>query len=104
MCEVRFGSCKGGNYPPVTGFLDVHWATGLGPFQGEIWVFINNNQNWTGNSPFLYCPAPSEHEADGVSRTALQKLKLQETKQACLPSTLGGKTEGKYMMKYAVVS
>ncbi|CAK9087850.1 unnamed protein product [Durusdinium trenchii] len=31
--------------------------------QGEIWVFINNNQNWTGQSPFLYCPAPSEHEA-----------------------------------------
>eukprot|EP00913_Durusdinium_trenchii_P030008 g28120.t1 len=31
--------------------------------KGEIWVFINNNQNWTGQSPFLYCPAPSEHEA-----------------------------------------
>ena len=33
------------------------------PEQGEVWIFVNNNQNWTGESPFLYCPAPSEHEA-----------------------------------------
>jgi len=32
------------------------------PDEGEIWIFVNNNQNWTGESPFLYCPAPNEHE------------------------------------------
>ncbi|CAJ1379396.1 unnamed protein product [Effrenium voratum] len=29
----------------------------------DIWIFVNNNQNWTGVSPFLYCPAPNEHES-----------------------------------------
>ncbi|CAE7290773.1 SWA2 [Symbiodinium natans] len=28
-----------------------------------VWLFINNNQNWTGESPVLYCPAPWEEEA-----------------------------------------
>lgn len=32
------------------------------PSGDEIWVFVNNNQNWTGDTPYLYCPAPSEHE------------------------------------------
>ncbi|CAE7638868.1 Dnah5 [Symbiodinium pilosum] len=27
-----------------------------------VWLFVNNNQNWTGESPFLYCPAPHDEE------------------------------------------
>jgi len=31
--------------------------------EAPVWLFVNNNQNWTGASPFLYCPAPNEDES-----------------------------------------
>ncbi|CAE7947026.1 SWA2, partial [Symbiodinium sp. KB8] len=37
------------------------WPTNGG--KHPVWIFLNNNQNWTADSPVLYCPAPWEEES-----------------------------------------